>query len=41
LLVSKDYDDLSQKYFGLSVSPCKRADTPPYVSKVCDSPYAQ
>ncbi|MGC6369905.1 transporter substrate-binding domain-containing protein [Pseudomonas sp. K2I15] len=39
LLVSKDYADLSQSVFGVSVSPCKRADTPAYVSKVCDSPY--
>ena len=41
LLVSKDYDDLSQHYFGLSVSPCKRTDTPVFVSKTCDSPYQQ
>ncbi|BDB19833.1 amino acid ABC transporter [Pseudomonas sp. CYM-20-01] len=41
LLVSKDYDDLSQHYFGLSVSPCKRTDTPAFVSKTCDSPYQQ
>ena len=41
LLVSKDYDDLSQHYFGLSVSPCKRGDTPAFVSKTCDSPYQQ
>jgi len=41
LLVSKDFADLSEHYFGVSVSPCKRADTPAYVSKVCDSPYPQ
>ncbi|KAF1008777.1 MAG: Octopine-binding periplasmic protein [Pseudomonas fluorescens] len=41
LLVSKDYADLSQSTFGVSVSPCKRADVPPYESKVCDSPYSQ
>ncbi|AZF63914.1 Lysine-arginine-ornithine-binding periplasmic protein ArgT [Pseudomonas sp. LBUM920] len=39
LLVSKDYDDLAQHYFGLSVSPCKRGETPAFVSKTCDSPY--
>ena len=35
------HDALPIYYFGLSVSPCKRGDTPAFVSKTCDSPYQQ